>query len=193
MIGQLKQRRALIMAMLRGKWRGRSIYSDSPNRSTALWQRIARGFRSSASNWDSKRPGVAISSASILAIQRPLASEMPRFKARTIPSCCNGMTRIRESWRLYRSRISGVPSVLPSSRIRNSKSVNVWLSMLLMESAKWVSPFQTGMITEIRGWFMGLESGLWQPCHRDQLLARKVVGGLLFQYLHGDGIQRSDH
>ena len=58
---------------------------------------------------------------------------------------------IRLSLAAKRCRIGSVPSVDPSSTIKNSKSVNVWARILSMASATYHSQLCTGRATETLG------------------------------------------
>jgi len=57
------------------------------------------------------------------------------LRAPTIPVFGRLITRIRLSLAAKRCRIGSVPSVDPSSTIKNSKSVKVWARILSMASA----------------------------------------------------------
>jgi hypothetical protein len=65
----------------------------------------------------------------------PRASRSPRFRLRVRPMFCS-FSRIRMRGSAYAFRISRVPSVEPSSRMRNSKSPSVWFRMLSTASRR---------------------------------------------------------
>lgn len=87
-----------------------------------------------------------MSSSSKNVINRPLASEIPRFLAPAAPresSCRTTLTR--------RSKVSSTGVTPPSSTIRTSKSEIVWPNTLLRLSLKSSGRSRVGMITENKG------------------------------------------
>ena len=98
----------------------------------------------------SNRLGNATSSASNLAINLPRANSMPRFNDRVSPTF--------DSFRTARTRGSvrprkyfEVPSVEPSSMIRNSNSVNVCVSTLRTASGKKAASLNVAIKTVTTG------------------------------------------